>query len=157
GVRDGKQTKFPFNARTGAMADTTDPATWSSFDEAVVSAAKAELRYEGVGYVFSADDPYCGVDLDDCIDPATGGLKEWGQRFVLELDSYGEISPSGEGVKVFVAASKPGVRCKTSFADGAVEIYDRERFFTVTGRHLAGTPADVQPRQPQLTNVYEKV
>ena len=33
-TRDGKPTKVPYNARTGYRADSTDPATWCSFDEA---------------------------------------------------------------------------------------------------------------------------
>src|SRR5262245_56832962 len=96
--RDGKRTKVPFNARTGGMADSTESATWSSFEEAVEAYTNAH-RYEGIGFVFSADDPFCGVDLDDCIDASTGALKLWGQQFIDQLDSYSEISPSGTGVK----------------------------------------------------------
>jgi primase-polymerase (primpol)-like protein len=84
--RDGKRTKCPFNARTGGMADSTDVTTWSSFEEAV-QACQTDKRYEGVGFVFAADDPYCGIDLDNCIDPATGELKAWGQQFIDQLDS----------------------------------------------------------------------
>lgn len=154
--RDGKPTKVPFNARTGGMADSTDPSTWSSFDDATRACA-ADKRYEGVGFVFSADDPYCGVDLDDCIDPATGELKAWGQRFIDQLASYSEISPSGTGVKIITQGSKPGPRCKTQFEDGDVEIYDHDRFFTVTGRHLPGTPTAVCAGQQAVEDIYRRV
>lgn len=154
--RDGKRTKCPFNARTGSMADSTDASTWSSFDEAS-RVYETDKRYEGVGFVFAGDDPFCGIDLDDCIDPATGELKAWGQQFIDQLDSYSEISPSGTGVKVIVQGRKPGPRCKKAFEDGEVEMYDHDRFFTVTGRHLAGTPSAANARQEAVDDIYQRV
>lgn len=154
--RDGKPTKCPFNARTGGKADSTDASTWSSFDEAARAYA-TDKRYEGVGFVFAADDPFCGVDLDDCIDPATGELKVWGQQFVDQIDSYCETSPSGTGVKVILQGRKPGPRCKKAFEDGEIEMYDHDRFFTVTGRHLAGTPSTTNPRQEAVNDIYQRV
>lgn len=155
-LREDKWTKCPFNVRAGKMADSTDSSTWSSFDEAV-EAFRADQRYAGVGYVFAADDPYCGVDLDDCIEPSTGELKPWGKDFIDLLTSYSEISPSGTGVKIIVEAAKPGPRCKTGYEDGEVEMYDHARFFTITGRRLEGTPADINPRQEQIDQIYRSV
>jgi len=154
--RDGKPTKCPFNARTGAMADSTDPGTWSTFDDAV-AAWQGGNQYEGVGFVFAATDPFCGVDLDDCIDEATGDMKPWGQRVVEALNSYSEISPSGAGVKVFLEASKPGERCRKAYGDGEIEMYDQGRFFTVTGRRLPDSSGDVHDRQDALDELYERV
>jgi putative DNA primase/helicase len=152
--RDGKPTKCPFNAKTGGMADSTDPGTWSSFDAAV--AAWGNGGYEGVGFVFAPDDPYCGVDLDDCIDES-GEIKDWGVRVITALDSYCEISPSGTGVKVFLEGAKPGERCRKGFKDGEVEMYDRGRFFTVTGQRLDITSENVEPRQEELELLYAEV
>ncbi len=42
-----------------------------------------------------------GVDLDSCRDPSSGKLLAWAQKFVDQLASYTEVSPSGTGVKVF--------------------------------------------------------
>ena len=154
--RDGKPTKCPFNARTGAMADSTDASTWSSFDQAIAG-FEADKRLEGLGFVFASDDPYCGIDLDDCIDTSTGEMKPWGQRLIDLLDSYSEISPSGTGVKVIVEGAKPGPRCKKAFEDGEVEMYDHDRFFTITARHLAGTPSAVNPRQSAVEAIYTQV
>src|SRR5262249_28712234 len=33
---------------------------------------------------------------------------------------------------------------------GSVEIYDRGRYFTMTGHHLAGTPGTIQPAQAAI-------
>ncbi len=155
-TRGGKKTKVPFNARTGAAADSTGPETWSSFVEAV-AAYERDKRNAGIGYVFAANDPFCGIDLDDCLVPSTGEIKPWGLEFIELLASYTEISPSGTGVKAIVEASKPGPRCKTSYEDGEVEMYDQGRFFTMTGRHLDWTPPDVQPAQEAVKSIYERV
>lgn len=154
--RDGKQTKCPLNAQSAQLADSTDVKTWSSFDDAV-DACRVYGHFEGIGFVFGADDPYSGIDLDNCIDPATGQLKDWAQEIVSQITSYTEISPSGTGVKIFLRGTKPGVRCRKAYHDGEVEMYDRNRFFTVTGRMLLGVSADVESRQDQLNAVYGMV
>jgi putative DNA primase/helicase len=155
-TRGGKPTKVPFNARSGTMADSTKPETWSTFDEALAAYQRSDV-FEGIGYVFAADDRYCGIDLDDCIDTETGEIKTWGVRFIDLLASYAEISPSGTGVKVIVEASKPGPRCKTAFEDGEVEMYDHDRFFTITGNHLGSSPTDVRTAQAAVDAIYGEV
>jgi hypothetical protein len=154
--RGNKITKCPFNARTGALADSTGPGTWSTFEEAM-AAWQGGAEYEGVGYVFSSGDPFCGVDLDDCIDAASGEMKPWGRRIVASLNSYSEISPSGAGVKIFIRASKSGDQCRKAHEDGEIEVYDAGRYFTVTGRRLEDVSADVEDRQKELNELYDVV
>lgn len=160
-LRDGKQIKFPVNPRNGQPADSTDPRTWTSFDEALAAArifpGAGVSGVSGVGFVFSVDDPFCGVDLDDSMETNTQRLKPWAQQIISELASYTEISPSGCGVKIFLQGTKPGVRCRKGYHDGEVEMYDRDRFFTVTGRVLEGTPVEVGARQQELNAVYHRV
>jgi putative DNA primase/helicase len=149
-TRGGKQTKCPINARGGGRADSTDPATWASFDEVV--AAWKRGGYAGIGYVFAADGPYAGIDLDGCIDDA-GNIVSAARQIIDSLNSYTEISPSGRGVKVFIAGRKPdGVGCKSKAITGfkESEVYDRDRFFTVTGQRVPDTPAGVEDRQTAL-------
>lgn len=154
--RDGKQTKAPVNPLTCGLADSTDASTWGTFQQAV-AACQQRPNLAGVGFVFTPDDPYCGVDLDDCIDPDTGQIKAWAAEFIVQLGSYTETSPSGTGVKVFLKANKPGSRCRKAYEDGEVEIYDRDRFFTVTGQRLPNVPSDVELRQESLDAVYRAV
>ena len=154
--RDGKPTKSPINPHTGEFAKSTDASTWGTFDEAL-AACTQDASLSGVGFVFTADDPYCGVDLDDCRDPDSGQLKDWAREIVEQLASYTEVSPSGTGVKVFVRAVKPGRRCRKAYHDGEVEIYDHDRFFTVTGERLSETPPSIEERQEQLDALYQTV
>jgi primase-polymerase (primpol)-like protein len=89
-----------------------------------------------VGYVFSADDPFTGIDLDGCLNPQTGELASWAQDIVQRMATYAEVSPSGTGVKLWVRARMSGSRHKKRLSEAAaLEVYDQGRFFTVTGRH----------------------
>src|SRR5215204_1800681 len=132
-------------------ADYTAPETWGGYDEAVT--AYEEHSYDGIGFVFTPDDDLCGVDLDKCVDPETGEIEECAQEVIEELDSYTEISPSGTGVHVLVRATLPEGRNRK----GRFETYDRDRYFTVTGKHLAGTPETIEGRQEELRAVVGRV
>lgn len=141
-----KPKKLPFNPRTGRAADSTNPQTWASF-EIAVRAAK-ERRHEGIGYVFSENDPTFGGDLDDCFTDNT--LAPWAEKIINDMQTYTEISPSGEGVKFFGVGTLPhsikrfGAKIPASIKPvempGGIELYSTGRFFTVTGQHLPGTP-----------------
>lgn len=130
--RGDRWTKVPLNPATGAQASTTDPATWGTFDQALVRYHARSLA--GVGFVFSAADPYCGIDLDHCRDAATGALTSVAEAIVAALDAYAEVSPSGTGVHVIARASVPGTRRKDP-AQG-IELYDAGRYFAITGHAL---------------------
>src|SRR5687767_5404260 len=103
--RDGKTTKIPYSPITGRKARSTDSETWGSYPEAV--RAGKERGYDGIGFVFTAADPFCGVDLDRCLDPKTGQVEPWAREIVEELNSYAEVSPSGIGVHILVRATMP--------------------------------------------------
>ena len=155
---DGKATKCPVNARTGAPADSTDPSTWVSFDEAI-AAYRDRQQYAGVGYVFTAEDPFTGIDLDGCIDD-DGDVVGSAREIIDVLNSYTEVSPSGRGVKIFVGGRKPdglGCRSKTIAGFKETEVYSEKRFFTVTGRHVAGTPLSVEDRQAELESLCRRL
>jgi len=149
--RDGKLTKVPYSPLTGEKASSTDPQTWAKYSEAVT--AHKEHAYHGIGFVFTPEDDLCGVDLDRCLDPETGEIEGWANEIIEELDSYTEISPSGTGVHVLVQAELPEGRNRK----GPFEAYDRGRYFTVTGRHLEGTPRSIEARQEQLERVVRRV
>ena len=127
-VRDGKPTKVPYDPRTGRRAESDNPATWATFDE-VVGALELGGRYDGVGFVFSEDDPYVGVDLDHCRDPETGAVEPWALGIVRRLDSYTEVSPSGTGLHIIVKGRLPPGRRRK----GQIEMYSEGRFFTMSG------------------------
>ncbi len=152
-MRDGKPTKVPYQAN-GNRAKSDDPETWNTFEAVAAAWMKAAARYQGIGFVFSAADPFAGIDFDDCIDQG-GALKPW-VRPMIECfaDSYAEISPSGHGAKLWVKARLDGPGRRAAYQDGAIEIYDRGRFFTTTGHALNGAPLQVEEHQTDVTALY---
>ncbi len=147
----GGATKIPYNPRSGRRASSTNPDTWTTY-EIAVKAAQAR-NFAGVGYVFSPDDPYTGIDLDDCRSD-DGTIAPWAQVIVDDMQSYTEISPSGHGLKIWVEGTIP-TSVKQPYADGKIEMYDRARYFTVTGEHLETTPRAIRNVNGALTQLYD--
>lgn len=165
--RDGKRTKVPLiacgpknrGAASGTQrafrASSTDPSTWRSFEEAAHVAAEAGF---GVGYVFADTDPFCGVDLDSCFDEH-GELHPDAARVVDMLGSWAERSPSRTGLHVIVRAElngRPRHRTDEIPWGGQLEVYDRGRYFTVTGHHLEDTGDLVEHRQAELDRLLDE-
>ncbi|NYT45127.1 hypothetical protein H0A64_09865 [Alcaligenaceae bacterium] len=80
------------------------------------------------------------VDLDDCV--VDGDIAPWADEVVAALDSYTEFSPSGQGLRIVVQGSVP---FDWTNHDVGIEVYagHQNRFLTITGDHLLGSPATV--------------
>jgi primase-polymerase (primpol)-like protein len=117
----------------GFRASATNRDHWSTFGNAVAAAARPGFA-DGLGFVFAAQDPYTGIDLDNVYQSDADEGAEWAHGILERFsDCYLEESPSGKGVKIWTRAKPP--RCgKWAIAQGAVEVYDHSRFFAVTGR-----------------------
>jgi len=157
--RHGRETKVPYCPKSGRRASSADPSTWTSFTDAV--AAYARGGYDGIGYVFLTDDPFCGIDLDDCVDEE-GHTAPWAQEILGPFRTYTEISPSGCGIKVFLRGRKPDfaaceVRGFGPDGKGGIEVYDRARYFTLTGRALSGAPSEVADCQAELDALCRRI
>lgn len=108
----------------GRHASTTDSTTWATYADAAGSDVG-----DGLGFVFNGDG-IAGIDLDHCL--TNGVLADWAQEIIDRCPTtYIEISPSGTGLHIFGRAYVGAGRRR----DG-VEVYDRGRYFTVTGRHF---------------------
>lgn len=155
-------TKVPIDANTLAGASSTDEHTWTSLQTAM-SKCSLDLGYDGAGFMFSPNDPYCGIDLDDCIG-ADGLISPEAQAIIDAFGSYTEISPSGTGVKIFIKGAMPGGGGRQfSTIDGRplegmskIECYSQARFFTVTGRALPGSPTEVRDGQEALDRLVAR-
>jgi primase-polymerase (primpol)-like protein len=135
--RDKRWTKVPLSPRSGTPVSARGGVGWA--DLAGALDGQDRFRADGVGFVFRTSDPHCGIDLDDCRDPATGELLAWAQEIVESFDTYTEVSPSGRR------------RC------GLVEMYDAGRYFTVTGARLRGVPRLIEERQEQLETLHARL
>jgi putative DNA primase/helicase len=152
----GRETKVPYSIR-GSRASSTNPRDWGDFQNALRIWRRRPEQYAGLGFVFSAHDPFVGIDLDDCLD-ADGNLKAWAQGIVERFsDTYIEISPSGEGLKIWAKGQLPGNVAGVELGDGQIEMYDRSRYFTVTGRVFRGAPLEVEDHAADLLLLYERL
>jgi len=160
-TRDGKATKVPFQA-SGVEARANDKTTWSSFED--VRRGCAVGNWEGIGFEFSVDDPYTGIDLDGCRDPETQLVEPWAKQIILQFATYAEVSPSKTGVKLWVRGQwnyetghkvfVPDVR-EIEGKKAAVEVYDSGRYFAVTGTVLAGQRV-IADRQKELDELRKR-
>ncbi len=151
-VRDGKPTKIPYCPQDSKRkAEADNPATWGLYTQAKrLSQANG---FTGIGFEFSADDPFTGIDLDKCRDTETGIIEPWARDIIKRLNSYTELSPSGGGFHILVKGKlPPGGNRK-----GKVEMYDQGRYFTMTGAHLEGTPTSIEDRQSELEALHGEI
>ena len=95
-TRDGKNTKLPIDAHNGKGAKSNDDATWSTFQDACDDLE--EYDCDGLGFMLGGG--YFGVDIDHALDN-----KPLIDEFVNALDSYTEISQSGQGIHIICKLS----------------------------------------------------
>mgnify|MGYP003133985499 CR=1 FL=1 len=148
-----RRRKVPINPRTGRFAKVTNPDTWTSMDEAVESVSNLNEHISGVGFVFTDDDPFVGVDLDDCRSLFTGQLHPWALEVVGRLATYTEVSPSGTGVKAIMTTD--AVMPSRRRSNPGLEVYRSSRFFTITG-DIVGINLETSDATDALRWIHEK-
>ena len=100
----------------------------------------------GPGFVFAAGGGLVGIDLDKVLDLETGTLAPIALELIARLPGYWEVSPSGTGLKGFFFGALPegcANRAALPGGGGAIEVYDRGRYFAVTGHAIPGATADL--------------
>jgi primase-polymerase (primpol)-like protein len=154
---DDKSGKLPINPNNGEPADVTDPACFQPHCLACIHhnygtveeyGKYTESPTDGLGFVFTTDDSYVGIDLDDCVDML--GIDPWALRIIDEVDSYTEYSPSGTGLHIILKGVLPSGNVRR----GNVEMYECDRYFTVTGRHVPFTPSEVMSDNGALESIH---
>lgn len=141
-TRDGKNTKLPIDAHNGKGAKSNDDTTWSTFQDACNGLE--EYDCDGLGFMLGGG--YFGVDIDHALDD-----KALIDEFVGALDSYTEISQSGQGIHIICKGVLPqGQRRK-----GNIEMYDNVRFFAMTGNIYEGH-CQLHDRTQEIKALHEK-
>lgn len=146
---DREIKKPPFSPTTGKRASVSRPDTWGSFSD--VQHAYETGDYAGVGIVLTPTLEIVGIDIDHCVE--SGQISEEAQQIIQAINSYTERSPSGAGIRIFTQAKLPGAYRRTD----NIELYEDMRYLTVTGQHIATTPAAIQPRHRELYSVYQRL
>ncbi|HDR8114723.1 TPA: DNA primase [Bacillus cereus] len=149
--RNGKPTKIPYQAN-GEMAQANNRRTWSTFATAVKFYLEGD--YDGIGFVFSRQDNYIGIDIDKCV--VAGKTNTFATEIIDTLDSYTEFSPSGKGIHIIIKGNLPQSVLGTGRKNTkhGLEIYSYGRFFTFTGNRENSN--DVYDRTDELAEVFEQ-
>src|ERR1017187_1977831 len=137
--------KIPYN-RQGRRAKYTDPSIWLTFEEANQQASRP--GYGGIGIVLSEAMGVVGIDFDHCL--VNGELKPQIEQWVLDLNTYTELSFSGDGLHALAFGRIPW----RAHHAATVEMYDRKRYFVVTGRQVTGTPDEIMPAQAAIDAIH---
>ena len=137
---EAKIPKNPFNAQN---ARSNDKKTWGTFPQAVK--ACETFGFDGLGFMFAP--PYFGIDLDHCLDNL-----DFVDEFVETLQSYAEVSRSGNGIHIICKGKLPdGNRRK-----GGVEMYSEGRYFIMTGNLYNPAYTDIKDCTESVKILHSK-
>lgn len=125
-----KPSKVPINPHTGEYAKSNDQSTWGT----AIAAMQAVTRHnlDGIGVMFA--NGLAGIDIDSCVDSASGVVSEMALEIVDTVQSYTEYSPSGTGLHILFFGEIPAGERKNDTI--GLEMYENFRFFTFTGRQF---------------------
>lgn len=151
--------KAPLSPLYKGNASPTNPDHWGTFEQAVRAVDK--YKYKGIGFVFTDTTPYCGVDIDHCINPDTGEINHHALDIVEQMDSYTELSPSGTGLHIIYKGKNHPTdwkKKKTDALDKGVdlEMYQEQRYFRVTGNQYGNHSAvcEAENKAQLVYNTY---
>ncbi|WP_301110032.1 phage/plasmid primase, P4 family [Sporosarcina sp.] len=132
--RGNKITKVPVNPINGIPIDSNKRENWFSFEEAIQYIGQNVIS--GVGFVFTEDDDFVGIDIDECFE--NGEFNQIAEEILCNFEgkAYAEFSPSGKGIHLITKGTKETSRSKNS--NYGLEIYQSKRYFTVTGNMIEG-------------------
>ncbi|HEX4772222.1 MAG TPA: hypothetical protein VH351_15405 [Bryobacteraceae bacterium] len=152
---NGRLTKVP-KRTDGKNASTTNPGDWSDFETVLQIWKQYPRRFDGVGFVLTAADPFVGIDVDDCIEDVSGEPKHWCQPLLERFaDTYAEISPSGLGIKIWCRGHLPANVADTAVFDGIIALFDHAKYFTVTAQAFRGAPLQIEDHAADVLSQYE--
>jgi primase-polymerase (primpol)-like protein len=143
-----KPKKFPYQT-DGRPASHSDPATWSDLPAVRQEYQRRPHCYSGIMRAFAAQDGICGIDADNAYPEIQGDTAEvtpWGVELQERLGSrtYHEESVSKFGFHIYCFARPPRSSQWPLYQGnqkiGQVEIYDRTRFFVLTGNAGSTVP-----------------
>lgn len=151
--RDGKNTKLPLMPN-GKPAKSNDKTTWNSYEDCITSLN----QNIGDGLGFMLGDGYIGIDIDKVSDDIFVYSMDYHAKsmtadFLRGISTYTEISPSKTGLHFIGKGEVPGIRKRYK----NLEIYDKDRFFTITGNIIKDRDRNkIINIDSELSPLYEK-
>lgn len=141
-------SKTPMQISERKGASSTRPDTWGEMAAALLAVQNGV--YDNIGFVFTPDDPYVGIDIDAGFDD-DGVLTDLAADIISKCESYTEVSRSGRGVHIILRGSLP---FKGKNNRQGVEIYSEARYFLMTGKQLVYK--NIIDNQPAIDYVLQR-
>lgn len=146
---DKKLRKVPYyvsgKKRFGKQGDDADLKALSSYQNALNAFEFG--NYDGLGLALLPSDNLIAVDIDNNADP------ELTQKIISGLNSYTEISPSGNGYHIWVTGQTKTFKDN----DIGLEVFCNAQFLTMTGKQVEGTPSEVNPISDKALNRLREI
>jgi AAA domain len=138
---NGKWQKPPFMAtQRDRHVSTNDPSTWTDYATAV--AAVQAGHGDGISYILTEEDPFAAIDIDNCRHLTTHSIDAFAQLSMqFAVTSYQEVTPSGEGVRIWGLANgatlHKNFRLEIDGKEVGIELFRRTpKALTITGYRL---------------------
>ncbi|MFK5915353.1 MAG: hypothetical protein QM484_13360 [Woeseiaceae bacterium] len=124
--------KFPVDYRTRNVANAHNSDIWIEAQTAINTARLLGAEYH-VGYVFTENDPFFFLDIDNCLQD-NGAWSELALNLIGMLPGAAvEVSQSGCGLHIYgsYSGAMPDHACKNISL--GIELYHKDRFVVLTG------------------------
>lgn len=156
----GKLTKIPYSiGKSGKLykASSTNPSGWLTFKDVKWAYQSGKYEVDGVGFVFTENDPYCCSDFDHVNDPKTGESNKVALEEVIGLNSRVEESPSGTGWHCIFIGKIPVAGKKKDLEDGTGrEMYFSKRYMTMTFDVPPGFTSSINNSEVEGLELFNK-
>jgi predicted P-loop ATPase len=145
--KNGKLNRIPYDPRTGKVANSNDPTTWGTFNDAWKACQSA--WYNGIGFWQSENDGLVGITLNHCFVPGTRILIPEAKQIVARFgatfaESFPSGDESGDGLHIYCFGFAP--HCGAYEQAPWIELYGRDNnghgtnhYFCVTGNQFSET------------------
>lgn len=135
-----KPRKTPINFKTGEACDAHNATNWTTHDDAMAKVAL--VGGSGVGFVLTPADPFCCIDLDNCLQTDGQWTPFATQILGMFPEAAVELSVSGTGLHVWFQYT-PGLidanhRTRSKDAPG-LEVYTSGRFIALGPQVFRGS------------------
>lgn len=138
-----KNKKIPIDAMTGKYINMLDPKNWKTAND-VCQYVNTGL---GVGFVFTNNDPFFFLDIDDKHSVLANIL------YCSFMGCHTQVSHSGNGLHIFGSGTYSKHSCRNT--DVGLEFYTTGRFVALTGTDATGSASfNPQSQIDQIITTY---
>ena len=150
-----KYDKITINPQTLFNHSAHDPAIWYDAGSALTILNNLGGAPYGLGFVFTANDPFWFFDIDGCVDDSNNWTSEAVAFMGYFTGAAIEVSHSGRGLHIFGTGSGIDPNHAKKNIPMGLEFYTQDRFVALTGTNATGDAGfDASHLLPEFTGYY---